>query len=212
MNTLDITNLIECSDEVGGIQCPEDALLSNVKIEYTDAEIALMRRDNILLGIIWWTLSYVPITAWYAWRRVGIRAMMDENPWYHRAWNVMWMSHYFVFQLPAIIFPLTFLDSQVINHFYILINYWIGTLVGGVDAAVVLVFWIIAAITFTEVDSNNLKLQHVIFEIFGYATLTFGLWFAAFEYIVPGAYEFLQLSVEPEEKRDFRGSMPEGSE
>ena len=56
-----------------------------------------MRGYAIILGFIWMGLSYVPISAWYLWRRPGIRAMKDINPWYHRAWNTMWMSHYFVF-------------------------------------------------------------------------------------------------------------------
>ena len=170
-----------------------------------------MRMQNVAIGIIWLSLSYVPITAWYGWRRVGIRQMRTENKWYHIAWNVMWMSHYFIFQLPAIVFPLTFLGSQTINHFYILLNYYVGTIVGGVAAATTVVFFIIAAFTYTA-PADGPALQIVVAELFLYMFATFGVWSIAVEFLVPGAYEWLQLSVVESEKVDFKGASPEGSE
>lgn len=109
-----------------------------------------MKAKSYVLGTLWWALAYVPIIAWYTWRRVGVRAMMEVNSWYHLAWNFMWMSHYFVFQLPAIIWPLTYLGSQTVNHFYILINFWIGTIGGGAIASIATVLWIVAAMTYEE--------------------------------------------------------------
>ena len=89
-------SFIECTDDNN---CPVKAEATS-RLEdgiYTPDQVAELRNDAILLGAIWWGLTYVPIMSWYLWRRVGIRAMMDVNPWYHRAWNTMWMSHYFVF-------------------------------------------------------------------------------------------------------------------
>ena len=170
---------------------------------YTTDEVAQLRTSSILLGAIWWGLSYAPIMTWYLWRRPGIRAEMDVNPWYHRAWNVMWMSHYFVFQLPAIIAPLTYFGSQSINDMYIFINYWVGTMMGGVVAAYTTLMFNIALATFTEVD--GLKKQHVVAEIASYIFLTFGLWNIAHKELVPNAYEWLQLA-KPKSERNFRGS------
>ena len=93
-------SFIEC---VGDMDCPakpNPGLSERYDDEsgvYTDEEVAELRGYAIILGFIWMGLSYVPISAWYLWRRPGIRAMKDINPWYHRAWNTMWMSHYFVF-------------------------------------------------------------------------------------------------------------------
>ena len=142
------TNFVECT---GG--CPSDVLEAANRTDedyvYTEEEEAELRRANQILTIIWWAEAYVPIFTWYLWRRPGIRAMMDTNSWYHRAWNTMWMSHYFVFQLPAIIALLTFLGNQSINHFAIFLNYWVGTVIGGITAIITTLTFFIALSTFT---------------------------------------------------------------
>ena len=93
-----IINLIECTDD---ITCPVRPSTAPIRIDdeyvYTEMEERELRNANIMLGAIYWGLSYVPIMTWYLWRRPNIRASMDINPWYNRAWNVMWMLHYFVF-------------------------------------------------------------------------------------------------------------------
>ena len=127
-----------------------------------------------MLTSIWWGLSYAPILTWYLWRRPGIREMMDKNSWYHRAWNTMWMTHYFVFQLPAIVSLMTFLGNQSINHFAILLNFWVGTVVGGFTAAVTTIMFVIALATYSQV--GDLVIQYVVAELVMYIFLTFGLW------------------------------------
>ena len=171
-----------------------------------------MAGANIIIGIIWVALTYVPIITWYTWRRPGIREMMDINPAYYTAFNFMWKSHYFVFQLPALVFPLTFVaKSLTVNHFYILINYWIGTVLGGIIASVSTLLWIIALIRYTPY--GDLDEQHIVAEIFAYIFLTFGLWVIAFNRWVPLAYEYLELSL-PASERGYNGKelTPEGSE
>ena len=109
-----------------------------------------MKKASYALGLMWVTLSYVPITAWYAWRRPSIIAMKEENPWYHRAWNFMWMSHYFIYQIPAFVWPFTYYSYVSINHFYMLVNYWVGYVAGGIASGITIVLFLIAFLTFTE--------------------------------------------------------------
>ena len=92
-------SFIECTDDIQCPILPQPSPSSKLEHDgvYTADEVAELRTSAILLGGIWWSLTYVPIMTWYLWRRPGIRAMRFVNPWYHRAWNTMWMSHYFVF-------------------------------------------------------------------------------------------------------------------
>ena len=154
-----------------------------------------MRLKNIGIGIIWVCLAYFPAIAWYVSRRNGSSAVMASNRWYNLGWQFMWISHYLVFQLPAIVFPLTLLGSQTINQFYILVNYWLGTLAGGVVASITALFWLVAIFTYTSV-SGGPSLGIVITQLSLYLLATFGAWFAAYKLLVPGAYEWLQLTVE----------------
>ena len=121
------------------------------------------------------------------------------------------MSHYFVFQLPAILAPLSVFGNLSINQMYIFINYWVGTIIGAFAAIYTTFMFLVAILNFTEYD--GLKRQHVVAELLVYITMTFGLWRFAEKNIVPNAYEWLQLSV-PKNERDFRGSEQtgEGSE
>ena len=86
----------------------------------------------------------------------------------------MWMTHYFVFQLPAIVSLMTFLGNQSINHFAILLNFWVGTVVGGFTAAVTTIMFVIALATYSQV--GDLVIQYVVAELVMYIFLTFGLW------------------------------------
>lgn len=86
----------------------------------------------------------------------------------------MWMTHYFVFQLPAIVGLMTFLGNQSINHFAIFLNFWVGTVVGGFTATVTTIMFVIALATYSPV--GNLLTQYVVAELVMYIFLTFVLW------------------------------------
>ena len=72
---------------------------------------------------------------------------------------------------------------------YIFINYWVSTIIGAFAATYTVFMFLIAILTFTEVD--GLKRQHVVAELLFYITATFGLFFVAQKEIVPDAYEWL---------------------
>ena len=63
----------------------------------------------------------------------------------------MWMSHYFVFGLPAVVWPFTYFGSQTVNNFYMLVNYYVGTIVGGSIALASVLLFISALFDFTAV-------------------------------------------------------------
>lgn len=161
--------------------------------EYSTGEMAQMQLSNLILGIIWFMQAYFPITMWYAWRRPSIKAMNDagQNPWYFRAWNYMWMSHFFIYAVPFFIWPFTYFNVPEINMFYILVNYWVGTLLAGINASIVSVLFLMAMAGFEEVDTNNLKTQSVVLELVLYIFATVGVWFIAKATLVPHAYELL---------------------
>ena len=85
----------------------------------------------------------------------------------------------------------------------IFVNYSVGGVIGAFAAGLTSFVFLIAILTFTEVDGP--KRQHVFAESIGYIFLTFGVANIASKEIVPKAYEWLQLSV-PESERNFRGS------
>ena len=204
----DFEEFKQCIDNDCGIVSPNER--GSLSEDYPESELM---GASIIIGVIWVALTYVPIMTWYLWRRPGIREMMlqDINKDYYNAFNFMWKSHYFVFQLPAIVFPLTFLGSQTVNHFYMLLNYWVGTVLGGIIALISTLLWIVALIRYTPY--GDLQKQHIVAEIFAYIFLTFGLWLIAFNEWVPKAYEYLQLSLPANERRyDGTDLNPEGSE
>ena|ERR1719188_638146 len=92
--------LPECIDRIECEGLQTEAGLDEVdNYVYTEAEEKKMMQANIVLGIIWWMLSYFPILMWYLWRRPNIRKMKLDgvNLSYYFAWNFMWKAHYFVF-------------------------------------------------------------------------------------------------------------------
>ena len=86
---------------------------------------------------------------------------------------------------------------------YIFINYWFGTILGGIVATLSTLTFLIAFLTFTPVD--GFVYQYIVAEIAAYLFLTFGLWNIAYRSLVPKAYEYLQLGL-PKSERTFRGS------
>ena len=148
------SNLIECLDG----RCPGQD--QNIPVERTEARDSVSAEEynellmaNHILGAIWVLHAWLPITLWYTWRRPNIRAYRTVNPWYYTAWNFMWMSHYFVFGLPAIVWPFSYFGSQTVNNFYMLVNYYVGTIVGGGIALASAIFFIFALVDFTAVGN-----------------------------------------------------------
>ena len=152
-----------------------------------------MATSSLVLGLIWITQAYLPITMWYALRRVNIKAMNDagQNPWYFRAWNWMWMSHFFIYAVPVFVWPFTYFNIPEINMFYIMVNYWVGTIIAGINAIIVSVLFLMAMASFEDVAENNLTQQKVVLELVLYIFATVGVWFIAKSAIVPHAYELL---------------------
>ena len=148
-----------------------------------------MLTANIILGIIWIAQTWVPLTTWYAWRRPAIRAAREVNWAYHLAWNFMWMSHWFIYQIPAIVFPFTFFHNQTVNHFYILVNHWIGQVIAGIAVVITEALFFLALVT-TQ-DHTAISTSVIILEMILYLFFTVGAALISYNEIEPLAYEYL---------------------
>ena len=205
------SNLMECVDGFNHCDDVFPRENSQTNINAVDATYNQMMAANVILGIIWWAQTWVPITAWYAWQRPAIRAARATNWAYHLAWNFMWMSHFFIYQLPAIIFPFTFFHIITVNQMYILVNHWIGKVVGGMAVIGTEVLFALALVQTS--DWTAITSSAIIVEMVLYLFFTVGLGLIVYEEIEPLAYEYLQWSL-PAQDRDFDGTQmtPEGME
>ena len=185
--------LPECTDRINCNQLQEAGFSEEDTYVYTEEEESKMRLANLMLSMIWWFESYLPIMVWYLWRRPNIREMMlsGTNLSYHFAFNFMWKAHYFVFQIPAIVSIFTAFGSQTVNHFYILLNFWVGVVLGGFVVFLNFLFWLIALVQFVPYGDFTLTKGRIAAEIFLYLIFTIGMGFFARFALVPGAYEWL---------------------
>lgn len=161
-----------------------------------------MRNSAIALGLVIMFQAYTPLIVWYSGRRTDIQALKATNESYYKAWNFLWISHFLVYQLPALLFPFTFLHSQTVNDFYMLINYWVATWLGFSTTMTNTLLFLIALIKFE--DEPDLSVGVIVMELLGYLVLTAGVWFGSMLWLVPDAYIYLQLQ-RPEELRTKTG-------
>lgn len=68
---------------------------------------------SIVVGLYYTFNAFVPIIAWYGFRRVGVRAMSD-NTFYKIAWYSMYALHFFIFTPMAFIWPMTYTGVTVV--------------------------------------------------------------------------------------------------
>lgn len=179
--------------------------------EVSQKEEQMMLISHIMLGTSWWLIAYLPIVFWFAWRRKLTLENKTTNKVYYFTWQFMWMAHYAVFQFPALIFPFTFLGSQTVNHFYMLMIWWMGLIGGGTVASVVVISFVVAIAAHKDLPS--LKRAIVATELILYIVFTVGIGVLSYFLLVDKAYAYLELSL-PKEKRGYRGitGNHEGSE
>ena len=122
------------------------------KTPVTDAEYNEGKIISIVVGLYYTFNAFVPIVAWYAWRRVGVRAM-SENSFYKLAWYSMYSLHFFVFTPMAFLWPMTYSGVSVVVNFYDLANWWLGSVAASLVYVLVAIMWLIAAVTYTDDDA-----------------------------------------------------------
>ena len=132
------------TDECMAIADGNAAKLEQAAEEPADTSVSQLKLASILLGSILATEAYLPVTVWFLFRNDGVNSAETLNPWYTRAWKWTWMSHFFVFGFPTMIWPFTYLGSQVVNDFYILVLFWVNTIFGGAMTGIGLILWFIA--------------------------------------------------------------------
>ena len=171
----------------------------------------MMLVSHWMLGLTWWLAAYLPIIFWFGWRKTKTLAYKSTNKVYYFTWQAMWIAHYAVFQFPALVFPFTFLGSQTVNHFYMLMNFWMGLIGGGVVVSLVMISFVVAIAAHS--DLPHLKRAIVATELILYLVFTVGFGVVDYFFLVKKAYAYLELSL-PSSEKGYKGitGNPEGSE
>ena len=120
----------------------------------TDEEFNEGMYISIMVGLYYTFNAFVPILAWYGWRRVDILAM-DGNTFYKIAWYSLYALHFIVFTPMAFIWPMTYSGIAVVVEFYDLANWYLGSVAAGVVYSYVSLMWIFAAFFYSDTDSLN---------------------------------------------------------
>ena len=128
-----------------------------------------------MVGLYYTFNAFVPIFAWYMFRRVDILAM-TENTFYKLAWYSMYALHFFVFTPMALVWSMTYLNVAVVIYFYDLANWYLGTVAAGFVYGYVAIMWTLAALTYTETSTITNRgvwqemFMYVLIEIFAWYT------------------------------------------
>lgn len=183
--------LLQCVDDKPCNMETKNALRVNPIVTEKDEKSMLIA--HIMLGMSWWLVAYLPIIFWFAWRRTNVLANKSTNKAYYVTWQFMWIAHYAVFQFPALVFPFTFFGSQTVNHFYMLMNWWMGLIGGSAVAAVTLIMFIIAIAAHQDIPS--LKRSIVATELILYLVFTVGIGVLSYFALVKKAYAWLELGL-----------------
>ena len=100
---------------------------------------------SVAVGFYYTLNAFIPIIAWYGWRKTDILAMTN-NSLYKFAWYTLYPLHWLVFTPMALLWPFTYIGSATIVEFYDLANWWLGSVTGGVVYALVALTWLLAAL------------------------------------------------------------------
>jgi len=112
---------------------------------------------SIIFGSILTFEAILPFLTWQFLRSEDIEKAFVSNPWYTRAWKWMYISHYLIFGLGSVLWPFTYLNSQVVNDFYILENFWVSLILGTVFVTINTVLFMMAYASYkpTELFSET---------------------------------------------------------
>ena len=123
----------------------------------------------------------------------------------------MWVSHYFVFGIPSMLWPFTYFGIQAVNDMYLLLTFYLATLMGVLVVSVTGVMLLMGYASY-ENDPNVTQTQ-ILIEAISYLFLTVGMYFFVDLAVADDTYQYLQLS-RPKELRTYEGDelTPEGAE
>mmetsp|Transcript_29189 Transcript_29189/g.38859 ORF Transcript_29189/g.38859 Transcript_29189/m.38859 type:complete len:178 (+) Transcript_29189:796-1329(+) len=175
----------ECTEQ-NCFDIAEESQGKNV-IEHGDEKVLF--NASLIYGTILACEGFLPLLVWYLFRDTGIRSIKDGNGWYYRAWWLMYVSHYFVFGLPATLWPFTYFGSQAVNDMYILLSYFLVTLAG---LAVVSLNTALFTLAYLTYDTNaKVGKTRILFETLSYLVFTVGAFFFADIYVIEDTFEYL---------------------
>ena len=103
----------------------------------------------------------------------------------------MWVFHYVIFGIPAVLWPFTYLGIQPINDVYIFDTNYVVPLIGLAVVSTSIVMFMIAYASYEA--TIEVGQTQILLETIAYAVLTIGMYFFASINLVEDTYEYLQL-------------------
>ena len=131
---------------------------------------------SLAVGLYYTMNAFMPIIAWYGWRREPIKSM-TTNKLYSIAWYMLYASHFIVFLPMSILWPFTYLGSSVVVEFYDLANTMIGTIGGGSVILLVSLFWMMSVILYK--DNKVISRRAMLQEMFLYILIEGFSWYVS---------------------------------
>ena len=120
----------------------------------TEDEYKEGRIISIVVGLYYTFNAFVPIIAWYGWRRPDILAMTN-NTFYKVAWYSLYPLHFIVFTPMAFLWPMTYSGVSVVVNFYDLANWWLGSVVAGFVYIYIASMFALAALGYEETSAQS---------------------------------------------------------
>lgn len=176
---VDIDSTFDCTTDLDSCIAASGGMSNSAADDsYTPEEEKSMMMAHVIKGVIWVLYAYAPMTYWYSWRtsRKAIIRDKDENSWYFWTMNILVYGHFLVFNLPAFLFPFTFLDNLTVNRFYIIVSYWIGSMLGSAVYAVVTFMFLLTLVTHNDLPSASrafIAVQMALYAFFTWGSFIF---------------------------------------
>ena len=151
-NSISVEEMEEIiEEEVPVKSCWKGGFCPTWDAAYSKPELALL-----VTGLISIVNSVMPVLLFYWWRFTTsklVNAQMFYNPLFYHGWQIYWIINLALFCLPTFIFPLLYMEIDVLSHFYVwwfdflLIGYW-----SIVYQVLMILLFMVAAI---EIDSSQ---------------------------------------------------------
>ena len=106
---------------------------------------------SLAIGMYYTLNAFLPITFWYGKRRPPTLAM-PNNFLYKLSWYVFFSLHFMAFMPMALLWPATYIGSDLILDFYDLANFYLGTIGALGIITIVSLMWMISILFYQTSD------------------------------------------------------------
>lgn len=117
----------------------------------TEAEFMEGMWISIGVGLYYSLNAFLPIIAWYGWRKYDILDM-SKNKFYKAAWYTLYPLHWFAFTPMAFLWPFTYAGSSIVLDFYDIATWHLGTRLAIIIYGTVSFMWLLAFLFYSETE------------------------------------------------------------